>query len=126
VASRIHDLRHGDINTPLFSDRATQIHDGQIVGLSGKTLSLQLNSKSGLTSHVKSQTLHTWFISPVTGNWNVFIIVSVFRLLQWSDKCRVVHDAYYTLLITDMFRLLFRPSSSYLRKNTDKIQQTAT
>lgn len=126
MASRIHDLRHGDINTPLFSDRATQIHDGQIVGLSGKTLSLQLNSKSGLTSHVKSQTLHTWFISPVTGNWNVFIIVSVFRLLQWSDKCRVVHDAYYTLLITDMFRLLFRPSSSYLRKNTDKIQQTAT
>lgn len=77
MASRIQDLRHGDINTPLFSDRATQIDDGQIVGLSGKALSVQLNNKFGLTSHVKSQNLHTWFVSPAIGNWTVCVIVSI-------------------------------------------------
>ena len=78
MASRIRDLRHGDINTPLFSDRATQIHhDGQIVGLSGKALSVQLSCKFGLTSYVKSQNLHTWFVCPAIGNWYVCIVVCV-------------------------------------------------
>jgi hypothetical protein len=125
VASRIQDLRHGDINTPLFSDRATQTHDGQIVGLSGKALNVQLNSKFGIRSHVNSQNLHTWFFSPAIGNWNVCIIVSVFTCVQWSNRCTVVHDAYYISLSNDMFRLLLRPSSLYFHKNTDKIQQTA-
>jgi len=57
VASRIPCLRQGDINLTLLSDRATPIHDGQIVCLSVKPLSVQLNFEFVSTSYVKSQNI---------------------------------------------------------------------
>ena len=40
-----------------------------------------------------------------------------------TNKCTYIKCVYHVLSITYMFRSLFRLSSVYLHKNTDKIQQ---
>ena len=52
----------------------------------------------------------------------------LFKFMQQTNKCTPVKYAYHRLFIIYIFWLLLRPSISYIhkiRKNTDKIQQTA-